>query len=170
MKLPPYETFPTLEADGLLLRSIQYADISNIVEISIYDGIQATSVEQAAAMQGKIDQDYQNGHSIHWGIVEKTSGRIVGTCGYYRGLDNGEGELGCVLLPQFRGQGFMTHALSLIIRFGLNHIGLKRIFAITTRQNSKAVQLLERLPFRKTGDLQNEEIVYDQVPGTGQIR
>ncbi|MDF2478780.1 MAG: family acetyltransferase [Sphingobacterium sp.] len=26
--------------------------------------------------------------------------------GYYRGFENASGELGCVLLPQFRGQGF----------------------------------------------------------------
>lgn len=30
--------------------------------------------------------------------------------GYYRGFENASGELGCVLLPQFRGQGFMTSA------------------------------------------------------------
>ena len=35
------------------------------------------------------------------------------------------------------------------IKFGLNDIGLKRIWAITTKQNEKAVKLLENLFFIK---------------------
>lgn len=161
MNLPPYDTYPTIDGDNIMLRQVLASDIRDLVEISFYDGVQATTVEQAAAMQGKINKDYNDGNSIHWCIIDKTTNNIVGTCGYYRGLDKGAGELGCVLLPRYRGQGFMTAAMQLAIDFGLNSIGLQRVWAITTKQNDKAIKLLERLGFIKVTDLQDDEIEYE---------
>ena len=161
MKLPPYNIFPTIAGDKISLREILVTDIKNLVDISFYDAVQATSVQQATEMQEKISKDYIDGNSIHWGIEEKLTKKIVGTCGYYRGFYNGTGELGCVLLPQYRGQGFMTSAMLLAIDFGLNNIGLKRIRAITSQQNSAAIRLLERLNFIKIAGLHDNEVEYE---------
>lgn len=161
MKLPPYPIFPTLYGDTISLRHIVAEDIENLIEISFYDGIQATSVQKATEMQTKINLDYANGNSIHWGIADKLTNKIIGTCGYYRGLDKGAGELGCILLPNYRGQGFMTSAMQLAIEFGLNTIKLNRIWAVTTQQNEKAIQLLEQLNFIKIADLEDNEIEYE---------
>jgi len=161
MKLPPYNIFPEISDDKISLRQILTADIKDLVEISFYDAVQATTVRQATEMQTKIDKDYIDGNSIHWGISDKLTNKIVGTCGYYRGLDKEEGELGCVLLPQYRGKGFMTSAMLLAIEFGLNTIGLKRIWAITSQQNEDAIKLLERLNFIKIAGLDDNEIEYE---------
>jgi ribosomal-protein-alanine N-acetyltransferase len=161
MKLPPYNTFPIISGDKISLREIQTTDIEDLIEISFYDSIQATTFEQASEMQDKINKDYIEGNSIHWGIADNLTNKIIGTCGYYRGLDQGTGELGCVLLPQYRGQGFMTSAMLLAIDFGLNSIGLKRVWAITSKQNEKAIQLLENLNFIKIADLDDDEIEYE---------
>jgi ribosomal-protein-alanine N-acetyltransferase len=161
MRLPPYDKFPSISDDKILLRQIQFSDINDIIEISFYDAIQATTLTQAIEMQAKINVDYNNGNSIHWGIADKLTNKIVGTCGYYRGLGKGEGELGCVLLPQYRGQGYMTFAMLLAIEFGLYNIGLKRIWATTTKQNEKAIKLIEKLNFIKIADLDDNEIEYE---------
>jgi ribosomal-protein-alanine N-acetyltransferase len=161
MKLPPYDTFPSISDDKISLRQIQFSDINDIIEISFYDSIQAATLTQAIEMQAKINMDYSSGNSIHWGIAYKLTNKIIGTCGYYRGLDKGEGELGCVLLPQYCGQGYMTFALLLAIEFGQNNIGLKRIWARTTKQNEKAIKLIEKLNFIKIADLDNNEVAYE---------
>ncbi|MHB1148609.1 MAG: GNAT family N-acetyltransferase [Lutibacter sp.] len=161
MKLPPYDIFPHISDSKIRLRQIIASDMNDLLEISYYDAKQAKNVEQAIEMQVKIDKDYDAGNSIHWGIEDLSTKKIVGTCGYYRGLDKGEGELGCVLLPQFRGQGFMTNAMLLAIDFGLKSIGLKRIWAVTTKQNNQAIKLLERLNFIKLTDLSDDEIEYE---------
>lgn len=161
MKLPPYPIFPTLSGDKISLRQIEAEDIEDLIEISFYDGIQATSVQEAAEMQTKINLDYANGNSIHWGIADNVTHKIIGTCGYYRGLDKGAGELGCILLPKYRGQGFMTSAMVLAIEFGEKNIELNRIWAITTKPNTKAIKLLEQLNFIKIADLDNDEIEYE---------
>lgn len=164
MKLPPYDIFPSITGDKISLRQIQTSDIKNLIEISFYDSLQATTLQQATEMQAKINKDYFDGNSIHWGIADKLTNKIVGTCGYYRGLDKGEGELGCILLPQYKGQGFMTLAMQLAIDFGINTIGLKRVWAITTKQNYKAITLLKRLNFIEIADLPNDEIEYEFNP------
>lgn len=133
MKLPPYEIFPSLVGEKIVLRQIQDSDLQDLIEISYYDAIQAKTKQEAAEMQAKIDNDYLEGNSIHWGIADKLTNKIVGTCGYYRGLDKGAGELGCVLLAQYRGQGLMTPAMQLAIAFGIHTIGLERVWAVTKK-------------------------------------
>lgn len=161
MKLPPYSIFPTLSGDKISLRQIVADDMDDLIEISFYDAIKATNSEQAAEMQTKINLDYTNGNSIHWGIADNLTNKIIGTCGYYRGLDKGAGELGCILLPKYRGQGFMTSAMQLAIEFGKNMLELNRIWAITAKENEKAIKLLEQLNFTKIADLDNDEIEYE---------
>ena len=161
MNLPPYNKFPTLSTEKIMLKEILISDIPDIVEIMFYDGKQAENVKQALEMQERINQDYRNGNSIHWGIVNRATNKIMGTCGYYRGFETGTGELGCVLLPIFRGQGIMANALKLAIGFGLNKIKLNRIVAITNKQNHSAIKLFDRLNFTKIDDLQDEEIKFE---------
>lgn len=161
MNLPPYSIFPSISGDIISLRQILTADIKDLIEISFYNSVQATTLQQAIEMQEKINDDYNEGKTIHWGIADNLTNKIIGTCGYYRGLDKGTGELGCVLLPQYRGKGFMTSPMSLAIDFGIKNIGLKRIWAITTQQNGKAIRLLERLNFVKIADLEDSKIEYE---------
>ncbi|MCV9932515.1 GNAT family N-acetyltransferase [Flavobacterium sp. LS1R47] len=161
MNLPPYSSFPNIVGNTISLRQITPSDIKDIIEISYYDAVQATTVDQASEMQAKINNDYSDGNSIHWGIAENITNKIVGTCGYYRGLDIGAGELGCVLLPKYRGQGFMSLAMSLAIEFGINQIGLTRIWAETSQDNENAIKLLERLNFIKIADLADNYIEYE---------
>ena len=160
MNLPPFNKFPTLSTEKIVLREILISDIPDIIEISFYDTKQAENVEQAMEMQERINQDYRSGNSIHWGISNRKTNKIMGTCGYYRGLETGTGELGCVLLPMYRGQGIMTNAMKLAIDFGLNKIELNHIIAITSKQNNSAIKLLDRLNFIKVDASPNDEIKF----------
>lgn len=163
MNLPPFETYPFINSERIALRQIQTSDIKDLIEISFYDSIKASSLDQAIEMQEKINNDYNDGNSIHWGIIDSSTNKIVGTCGYYRGFENNAGELGCILLPQYRGKGFMTPAIQLAINYGLNSIGLKRVWAATTKENDKAIKLLTKLNFIKIANLQGNEIEYEYV-------
>ena len=164
MKLPPYTEYPKMTSGRLLLRRINPEEISQLLPISFYDGKAAATEAEALLMLERIDKDYLNGNSIHWGIEEKASGRLTGTCGFYRGFKNASGELGCVLLPEYRGKGFMTEAMRLSIDFGFRRIGLEKIFAVTSKNNSAAIRLLERLSFSKRKKIQ-EEVVFEILPG-----
>jgi len=158
MNLPPYTIFPTVIGNSITLRQIEPADMNDIIEISYYNAIQATSAQQAAAMQAKINNDYISGNSIHWGIANNANNKLVGTCGYYRGFTNKAGELGCVLLAQHQGKGFMTLAMQLAINFGFTTMNLKHIWAETTKDNKNALNLFERLNFFVIDDVDENSI------------
>lgn len=160
MQLPPYQTFPEISSDKIVLRQVLVSDAASVMAISFYDAKAAMTIEEAVAMQNRIDLDYGNGNSIHWAIVDKNTNSIAGTLGYYRGFENGVGELGCVLKPEFYGKGLMTQAMKLAIDFGLNQMGLKKITAETSTDNQKAIQLLERLNFEKVG-IEGEEVNFE---------
>jgi ribosomal-protein-alanine N-acetyltransferase len=161
LQLPPYPVFPELHNDVAGLRAILESDMETLTEISFYDGQPAGNAVEAWRIQQRIDADYARGESIHWGITDRQTGELVGTCGYYRGLANGTGELGCVLKPAFRGRGYMTAALALAIDFGIKQAGLSTIMAITTPGNRAAVQLLGRLQFVKIKDLPGGQVYYE---------
>jgi ribosomal-protein-alanine N-acetyltransferase len=161
---PPYQNFPILNANQIVLREVTSADADDIMKISYYDGIQASNPNEAVAMQRKINQDYLQGNSIHWGIVDTQSSKLVGTCGYYRGFINNTGELGYVLKPSFEGRGFMTNALTQAIEFGINIIGLKKIIAITEKNNIKSQNILKRLNFAQEAE-QDDYITYSYCAG-----
>jgi [ribosomal protein S5]-alanine N-acetyltransferase len=161
MRLPPYEIFPCLGDEKILLRQVEFSELNELIEISFYDQIQAKTLQEAEEMQVKINKDYFNGNAIQWGIVDKLTNKIVGTFGYHGGLDKGEGELGAVLLPQYQGKGYMAAALKLAIDFGINQIGLHRILALTTKQNERAIKLLTRLHFVKVAELEGGELEYE---------
>ena len=50
----------------------------------------------------------------------------------------------------------MKSAIQLAIDYGFNGIGLKRIWAITTKENLKAIKLLQWLQFIKVADLEDD--------------
>ncbi|MEO7215954.1 GNAT family N-acetyltransferase [Mucilaginibacter sp.] len=102
----------------------------------------------------------QRATPFHWCIVDTATNQITGTLGYYHGFANNTGELGFVLLPQYQGKGYMSKAILLAVKFGLDTFGLSRVVAITTKQNHKAVQLLTRLNFIKATELEDDEVEY----------
>jgi ribosomal-protein-alanine N-acetyltransferase len=161
MNLPPYPQFPSLKTENLLLREVSSGDTRDIIDISFYDGKPAKTEEEAMEINERINRDYRNGESIHWGITDLKTGKLVGTCGYYRGFADGKGELGCILKTEFRGRGLMTATIAALIDFGLHEIGLKKITAITTETNLKAIAVLERLQFIRTLELENGALEFE---------
>jgi [ribosomal protein S5]-alanine N-acetyltransferase len=157
-----FEVFPELAGAGIRLRRVVADDASSIREITFYDGIGAATVEEAAAMIQRIDQDYAKGNTLHWGICLSDDDEIVGTCGYYRGFPADTGEIGYVLQESCRGQGIMNRALKLIVEFGFTELDLAQIVAYTDRRNAASIAVLERLGF-DLADARDETLKYERV-------
>lgn len=154
-----FSEFPTLSSDALVLREITPADAASIMEISYYDGIQAGSEEEAAAMLEKINASYGKGESIHWGICFKDQNEIVGTCGFYRGFSNNIGEIGYVLKEAHRGKGIMTQAVRITVEFGLKEMKLAQVTAYTDKTNTGSINVLKRSGFREVAS-ENEHLKF----------
>lgn len=163
LQLPPYALYPFLDKGNVYLKQIQPADYENITPITCYDGVFAKAINETATILERIHDDYLQRNSIHWGIYDVHTDTIVGTCGYYRGFQDSTGEVGCVLLPEHQGKGYMTQALGAAVDFGFDFMGLQRIIAYTTASNHKAIAMITRLGFQFVSALDNEEEVLYEV-------
>lgn len=144
---PPFRSFPVVEAPSVRLRPLSAADVPALLPISFFDGRLARNHADAHRMQGLIAAEYRAGRSIHWGIEDAATGRLVGTCGYYRGFTDEAGEIGYVLLPECRGRGYATAAVRAAVAFGFTALGLRRVLAFTDPDNHPSVAVLRRAGF-----------------------
>ena len=85
---------------------------------------------------------------------------LMGLVGYYCGFHNKAGELGHVLLQQFKRKVSVNATLKSAITFGKYNMGLKRMRAITPKKNNNAPQLFDRLNFITVSNLQDDEIIF----------
>jgi ribosomal-protein-alanine N-acetyltransferase len=153
---PPYKTFPVLKNHRIILREILDKDLQQLIEISFYDGVPAKNIHDAQFMNEKIKLDYLNGNSIHWVITSTLDGDVLGTCGFYRGFQEECGEIGYVLKNAHQGHGYMADALSLLLDFGWNSLGLTSIKAVTANDNQASMKVLTKAGFNlsdSTADL-----------------
>lgn len=143
---------PTLDGARVVLRAVTEADMPSLVEVSFYDGVAAASLDDARRVLARIADDQARGETIHWAIVERASGELAGTVGFYRGFAGGDGEVGYVLRPGFRGRGLMTEAVGLVVGYGLTTLGPTRVIAHVDADNGPSIAVLERGGFRPVAD------------------
>lgn len=104
------------------------------------------------------------GEQYNWAIVEKESGRLVGSAGLTR-LDAARrcAELGYVLHRDVWGRGYATELSSALLRFGFQEAGLERIHAYCSRGNDASRRVLEKLGMRYLG-LEEVETLRQEEP------
>ncbi|WP_300662639.1 GNAT family N-acetyltransferase [Fluviicola sp.] len=148
MKRPPFNTFPELQDERILLREAHEDEVSLLFEILTYDGRPAETLEEGRNIFSRIHQNYLDGDTVNWVIEQIETKEMVGFVGYYRGFKDGIGELGCILKAGFRGKGFMSPALRLAAKFGIEEMKLNQVIAFTKPDNEKAIILLNRNGFQ----------------------
>ena len=150
-KLRP--SLPVLETPRLLLRQMERGDTADMYE---YARLHETtryllwsphpSPEYTRAYLTMIGRFYRKGEFFDWAIVEKESGRMIGTCGF-TSLDfvNNCAEVGYVLNPDYQGKGLATEAVRRVLTFGFEELGLHRIEARFIQGNTASLRLMGRV-------------------------
>lgn len=156
---PPFNTFPILQGNRIILRELQSSDMQELIEISFYNGVPAKDLLDAQIMNGTIGIDYKNGNSIHWIITSVLNGEVLGTCGFYRGFHNNFGEIGYLLKLAHQGKGYMAEAMGLMLDFGWKELGLKAIKGFTSQDNQASQKVLKQAGF-KAMDTTDGEILF----------
>jgi RimJ/RimL family protein N-acetyltransferase len=65
------------------------------------------------------------------------------------------GEVGCCLVPAARGRGIATEALRLLTDWSFTALGLGRVQVFVAPENAAALELAERVGFRREGVLRS---------------
>ena len=141
------DPFPKLKTNKLVLDQLLKEDVGHLLEITSFN-YRAKTEEELDQLLLKINEQFEAKTGITWALYLK--GEILGTVGFYRGFDNDEGEVGYVIREKYRKQGYLTEALTEVIRFGFEEMKLDAISAYTPDYNHASVQALEKFQFKKT--------------------
>lgn len=114
-------------------------------------GIESESVarERLAGYQ----RSYRERGFGKWAVEGKTSGQVIGYCGFGVEAFDGEAlpELGFRLLPQFWGVGLATEAASACDHHAFTVLGFRCYLGFSHPENVASRKVLERLRMRPLG-------------------
>lgn len=158
-----FDPFPVLETERLLLRPITYADLDEmyrycavpaVSEYTTWDAHQ--SKEDTKAFIDFVMSRYEVDKLGPWGIEYKKKKKLIGSCNYL-GCDSNSMrvELGYVLSNEYWDRGIMTEAVSRIIQFGFEDIGLERIQAKCLVGNIGSAKVMEKTGMKFEGLLRS---------------
>lgn len=86
-----------------------------------------------------------------WAVVEKSSGKIIGSCGFAYTHGMPEPELGYLFGRDVWGKGFATEAAKASLDYGFEKLGFREIIAITDLENTASQRVLEKIGFTQRG-------------------
>ncbi len=150
---------PELETERLLIRRLRLDDAPAMLEIlsdaetvRFWGRPMMTELEQAENYTRENLRWMEDGHCLYWGVEEKASGRMIGTCALFR-LDssNRRGEIGYLLNRAFWQRGIMSETLASVIHYAFTELKLHRLEADTDPGNEASIRLLERFGFQREG-------------------
>jgi ribosomal-protein-alanine N-acetyltransferase len=149
------ETFPLLTSQRLRLRRLESLDEQEIFalrsdeRVNLHlDRAPAQSLDDAKNFIRKIDTLIKNNEGFYWAICLKENPRLIGTICYFNfSQHESSAEIGYELSPFYQGKGIMQEAISIVIQFGFNVLGLKTITAFPSKENLNSIKLLKRNGF-----------------------
>lgn len=147
-----YHDLPVLETARTVLRKISSRDDRDIFaycsdeEVAKYTTWYAhASLEDSRGYIERILQRYSQQQVAPWGIQDKASEKLIGTCGFVSwDVYHAKAELGYAISRDFWGQGYMTEVVKRIIDLGLNQMELVRIEARCHPDNVGSSHVMEK--------------------------
>ena len=151
-----FTPFPVLKTERLTLRQLSVNDDKEIFalrsdkQVNKYlDRQPSNTIKDARNFIHKIVETVKQ-NEFYWAITLTNNDNLVGTiCLFDFSNEHNKAEIGYELLPTSQGQGIMQEAISKVISFGLDVLGLKTIEAYTHLENKNSSKLLEKYNFKK---------------------
>lgn len=155
--------FPVLETERLNLREITKEDAEGIFacfsngNVTRYYGEETLHhIAQAEKFVDFFSKNYEAKRGIRWGIEIKGIKKIIGTIGFNAwSPKHKRAEIGYEIHPDYWRQGYSSEALSTILSYGFDVMGLSRIGAVVFLENEASNQMLLKHGFQKEGILRD---------------
>lgn len=108
------------------------------------------SVAMVATLLDSVAVLLKTMRSIEWAVAQRSTGRVIGTCGLHSFDDAARsGEMGCLLARAHWGQGLMAEALVAVMAYGRDTLGLHTLVADIDVANQRSRALYRKLGFQR---------------------
>ena len=160
-----FSPFPNLSTKRLILRQATVSDAPDLFAIRSDDRVNryldrapATTVDEVQRFIEKINKGIAENKNLYW--VAEQAGKLAGTiCLWNFSSQPLKAEVGFELHPDYQGKGLMQEALTAVLDFGFNNLGLEAIEGYVHIQNAPSINLLVKNGFQKIDSLEAEEAV-----------
>lgn len=142
-----------LETERLILRRVVPEDDAFILDLlnqpSFIKFIGDRGVRDLEGARDYIETRFTKSYEDHgygmYSMELKDGGKVIGLCGLVNRDTLPDPDIGFALLPEYWSKGYAREAAEIWLVHARDTLGLKRVLAITTRDNESSGKLLERL-------------------------
>lgn len=155
------EPLPQLDDGVVRLRRWELSDLGCVEatsEAGLTEGSTIPEEYTDEAGRAWIERQHartETGQGWSWALSEAGTGRAVGCVNLLLRRQDGVAGIGYWLVPDARGAGLATRAVTLVTDWGLNELGLARIEAWVEPGNDASVAVLERCGYGYEGRLRS---------------
>ena len=148
-----------LETERLILRTWTLDDAEEAFTIwsdpkvmrHIGDGRPVKDIEEARAWLRRLIRSQEENNFTRWAMVEKETGKLIGSCGFGYLYGGPEIELGYILARAYWGRGLATEAARACLRYGFEKLHLQKIVSTTDPEHTASQRVLEKIGFQYVG-------------------
>ena len=147
-----FTNIPTIETERLILRKMMVSDADDMYEYSCKSEVTKYLLWSPHPDRYYtidylkfIGKRYKLGEFYDWAVIEKESGKMIGTCGFAKiDMQNRSAEIGYVLNPDFWGKGYATEMVGRVIDFGFRKVKLNRLECRYMVENVQSRRVMEK--------------------------
>lgn len=148
------------------LRQIFESENISFVEVSeelIQDYLgMVNDIEHVDRFIGGWHEPYTEADEVRWvreqlavqapvlSMIEKKSGKFIGNI-ELMDVTETAGEIGIAITAKMQGKGYGTEAVKALTAYGMNTLGLKKVYLRTNLTNDRAIHVYAKCGFRETG-------------------
>ena len=162
-----FKNIPAYETGRLLFRQMCGEDSADMYEYASDPRVSAyllwsphESPAYTRSYLSYLQKAYRRGEFYDWAVIEKASGKMIGTGGFSRiEPKNDLAEIGYVLSAAHWGRGYGSEIASFLLSFGFTVLRCERIEARYMTENTASHHVMEKCGMRFEGVLRKSLLV-----------
>ncbi len=175
MKKLPFDIFPYIETERLILRKIDnIKDVTNFFIIrSDVNTMYHIPRPPAQTEKDVIDlinsgyDRYEKGEMMSLAICLKENEVFIGSIGLYRiNWDAHRSEIGYILDSKYSGKGYMHEACEALIKFAFEEVDFHSLEAVINADNTASIKVVEKLGFIREAYFKENSVRYGKFIDT----
>ena len=146
-----------LQTESIILREFTQSDVDEMApiysdeEVMKYIGLGgAVGRDGTERMIASFRESYKSKGFGIWGCEDKSSGKLIGHCGFNT-LPDGLTEIAYLLDKPFWGKGLATSVSIQTLNYGFNVLNFSEVVALAYPQNAASVRIMQKLGMKHCG-------------------
>ena len=165
------EHFPEIKTERLILNQPKWNDVPTIVSyannLKIVENTRSMPhpyfEEDAISWIHMVNQGFKKKNNYMFAVRLQSDGAFVGGIGLTLDVENNRAELGYWMAEPFWNQGYTTEAVSAMLNFGFDTLGLNKIIAVYLTTNSASGKVMIKNGMIKEAEFKEHDIKRDHT-------